>query len=592
MPPRTCLTFFAIILLAATASTAAEKNQNAAVDKALEPAKKWPGVIRSNIGVTRLGTKIPCLISNDDLDYGTKKKRILFIGGLDGSKKSVEALLTLMESFYVSKDARKCREKYAVSAIPIANPDAWATGKGPGNLSGGFPVKHWWRDAKAYGDKINPEIVYLKRWLGMHAPDRVHFVGTFSVDIGLISRKSNGVAGFLVGVVAMDGGVVKTDNAAKWFEHYEHFQGLIELIRLNTTSGPFDAEPRKPRPPARAELQRRIARTPIQIAEQLSKRYGHKLNNVAYIPSLALIGRLRLGEMTGDSSHRKDVENIVAPYFTGKKPTFGKRISGSMMPGHLVFGELARTETDPKKRAQYISLARRAADLGFDENGKPKPSMPAHSEMSDAVFMGGPILTQVGTLTGDAKYHDMAVRHLRFMLKLNLRKDGLHRHSPLNETAWGRGNGFPALGLALCLSDLPKDHARRAELLAAFQSHMTAMARHQDPTGMWHQVVDRDESYRELTVTCMTTFAMIRGVRNGWLDKKKYTPIVARAWTALKTRIAPDATLVDVCTGTGKQRSLRAYYDRTAILGHDDRGGAMALMVTTEMMAWERKRAK
>lgn len=194
---------------------------------------------------------------------------------------------------------------------------------------------------------------------------------------------------------------------------------------------------------------------------------------------------------------------------------------------------------------------------------------------------------QVGRLTGDKKYHDMAVRHIRFMLKLNLREDGLHRHSPLDETAWGRGNGFPALGLALCLSDLPEDHPGYQETLAAFRRHMAAMAKRQDYTGAWHQVVDRPESYRELTVTCMTAFAMIRGIRNGWLDEKTYGPVVEKAWTAIKTRVAPDGTLVDVCTGTGKQRSLRAYYDRPAILGPDPRGGAMALLVATEMLAWK-----
>ena len=184
----------------------------------------------------------------------------------------------------------------------------------------------------------------------------------------------------------------------------------------------------------------------------------------------------------------------------------------------------------------------------------------------------------------------MAIRHLRFMLKLNLRKDGLHRHSPLDQTSWGRGNGFPALGLALCLSDLPKKHPGRAEILRAFQSHMLSMANHQDPTGMWHQVIDRDESYREFTATCMTTFAMIRGLRNGWLNEKTFGPIVNQAFAAIKTRIATDATLVDVCTGTGKQKSLRAYYDRTAILGSDNRGGAMALLVTTEMAFWKQSK--
>ena len=48
--------------------------------------------------------------------------------------------------------------------------------------------------------------------------------------------------------------------------------------------------------------------------------------------------------------------------------------------------------------------------------------------------------------------------------------------------------------------------------------------------------------------------------------------------------------MVDVCTGTGKMKSLRDYYDRTAILGRDERGGAMALMLATELAYWQRER--
>jgi rhamnogalacturonyl hydrolase YesR len=205
--------------------------------------------------------------------------------------------------------------------------------------------------------------------------------------------------------------------------------------------------------------------------------------------------------------------------------------------------------------------------------------------MSDAVFMGCPILAQVGRLTGDRKYFDMCLRHMRFMTQLNVRKDGLHRHSPLDETAWGRGNGFPALGLALSLTDLPTDDPGRAEMLAAFRAHLAALLPHQDPTGCWHQVVDVPASYRELSCTCMITFAMLRGVREGWLEREKYEPAIRRAWYAIRTRVAENGSLVDICAGTGKQTSLRDYFDRPAILGPDPRGGAMALLVATEMLA-------
>ncbi|MGE3779916.1 MAG: glycoside hydrolase family 88 protein, partial [Pirellulaceae bacterium] len=166
-----------------------------------------------------------------------------------------------------------------------------------------------------------------------------------------------------------------------------------------------------------------------------------------------------------------------------------------------------------------------------------------------------------------------------------LRSDGIYRHSPLDETAWGRGNGFPALGVAWCLDKFPADHPGRSELLSWFQSHMQAVLQHQDPTGCWHQVVDHPESYRELTATCMIGYAMSLGTRRGWLDPARFTPAMDRAWYAIRTRAPANGRLVDVCTGTGKQKSLRDYYDRPAILGPDDRGGAMSLLFATEIGA-------
>jgi rhamnogalacturonyl hydrolase YesR len=234
---------------------------------------------------------------------------------------------------------------------------------------------------------------------------------------------------------------------------------------------------------ARQERLRRSSRKPIEVAVQLGRRYGHGLKNVQYIPAVAVIGRLRLSELTGDASHRAGIDELIAPYRDGSRPAISDKPSGSDFAGHLLFGEQALKTND----AALIKLAKTAADFAFDKNGQPREAMPSHVEMSDAVFMACPLLTQVGRLTGEAKYHDMSLRHLAFMRKLCVRPDGLYRNSPLNDAAWGRGNGFPALGLAWALTDLPPEHPGRADMLAAFQQHLLALRQHQDPTGMWHR---------------------------------------------------------------------------------------------------------
>ena len=81
------------------------------------------------------------------------------------------------------------------------------------------------------------------------------------------------------------------------------------------------------------------ARSPRQVAEQLAAVYGKKLDQVAYIPALPLVAKLRLSELTGEPKYREEVDKIVAPFLRGDKSPVPK--SGSEQAGHLIFAELA-----------------------------------------------------------------------------------------------------------------------------------------------------------------------------------------------------------------------------------------------------------
>ena len=104
------------------------------------------------------------------------------------------------------------------------------------------------------------------------------------------------------------------------------------------------------------------------------------------------------------------------------------------------------------------------------------------------------------------------------------------------------------------------------------------------------QVVDEPTSYRELTVTAMTTAAMARGVRLGWIDRATFEPVINRGWTAVAARVNADGTVKDVCSGTGAQPTKEYYLNRHAVNGADDRGGAMALLASIEMELFRRSR--
>ena len=209
--------------------------------------------------------------------------------------------------------------------------------------------------------------------------------------------------------------------------------------------------------------------------------------------------------------------------------------------------------------------------------------MPYHHEMSDAVFMGGPILAEFGQLTGKLRYLERAVDHLHTTRAMNLRPDGIYRHSPWNEAPWGRGNGFPALGQALVLSHMQPQDAGYQAIGDAALAQLRSLRPYQDLSGCWHQIIERPETYCEFSSTCMIGFSLARGIERGWLSRQEFEPLLRKAWHAVKARTSPDGTLHDVCTGTGKQHAYVDYYNRTAILGTDDRGGAMALLFALEM---------
>ncbi|MCE9606595.1 MAG: glycoside hydrolase family 88 protein [Planctomycetia bacterium] len=546
-----------VMQLGAAAATVAGAEPNATTDSVKPTA----------IGVTREGNPIEAYIAEPN-GYESKKIRVLLVSGLTG--RNASGLLP------------KAGVDGELSISTVSLDRNAASDAKPGTHQ--FPPS-----GDFYQSPTQVEAQYLWRWIGMHAPDLVVEVVTGDAEEFHLPASSfprlktlsthlpnlqvrpfsdepltclNETSPCAVGIVPAMRVVAKTD--AYW----------NTLKRALTES-------KLPPSSARIEIQKRLARTPEQVAAQLLEVYGKQLSSVQYIPALALVGRLRheLSREQKDAPVSPIVLAAVEPYLSSAKPTLAPKAGGSGTAGNLLFGELAAIIGEKR----YVELVKAAADQAFDSDDKPREAMPAHSEMSDAVFMGCPILAQAGKLTGDDRYFDACLRNLRFMQKLCLRKDGLYRHSPLDESAWGRGNGFPALGLAWSLAEIPESYAGRAEMLDAFRNHMDAVLPHQDASGCWHQVIDHPESYREFTCTAMTTFALARGVRLGWLKSEKYDAAIKRGWDALRARIGTDGGLVDVCTGTGKMKSLRDYYDRTAILGRDDRGGAMALMVTTEM---------
>ncbi len=447
---------------------------------------------------------------------------VVLLGSLQSDAQSSTDVITTVTRFEALRN-RPVR----LIAVPRPNPEARPLSFPPTGV--------------AYSE--NAEANTLWRWLGAQAPDLVLVAG--QDDAGLVDALGSQPVAHMGRIPAR----VWTGDATA-------------LAALAAT----------PRSEARTERLRREARSPRELATQLARRYGHDFDQPWYIGALALVARIELGDID-------DVRRLVESWVNGSKDSLA-RPNSLVMAGHVVFSELARRTQD----SRYIDAVRKVAELGFDPQGAMREAMPYHEQYSDSVFMGTAIVAQAGSLTGERRYYDMADRHLRFMESLDLRADGLYRHQPAADAAWGRGNGFAALGLAMSLAELPQDHPGHAHALEAYRHLMDALLPHQTRDGLWRNVVDVPGAYAEFSSTAMIGYALQRGLRAGWIRGTRYKAAADRAWQAVNARSGADGSFIDVCESTTRLTSVQQYVQRAAILGEDARGGAMALLFATERM--------
>jgi unsaturated rhamnogalacturonyl hydrolase len=116
-----------------------------------------------------------------------------------------------------------------------------------------------------------------------------------------------------------------------------------------------------------------------------------------------------------------------------------------------------------------------------------------------------------------------------------------------------------------------------------YRKMMQGLLKYQGDDGVWHQLIDHPESYPETSSTAMFTFAMITGVRHGWLDKKAYGRAARKGWLGLVRFLEANGDLRNVCQGTAKKNDLQYYLDRQRLTG-DLHGQAPVLWCATALL--------
>jgi rhamnogalacturonyl hydrolase YesR len=208
---------------------------------------------------------------------------------------------------------------------------------------------------------------------------------------------------------------------------------------------------------------------------------------------------------------------------------------------------------------------------------------------TDDLYMSISFLSRMGELTGDNKYFDDAAKQvINFNKYLFNENVGLMYHcwySDINKPGvafWGRANGWAMLAQVDLLDRLPKNHPKRDTLITLLQRHILGISRYQGSEGLWHQLLDKVDSYLETSCTAMFTYTIARAVNKGYIDVR-YVSIARRGWEGLMSKIRADGKIEGICEGKGVSDDLVFYYHRPTPL-NDIHGIGAVLLAGAEIL--------
>jgi rhamnogalacturonyl hydrolase YesR len=296
--------------------------------------------------------------------------------------------------------------------------------------------------------------------------------------------------------------------------------------------------------------------------------------SIVYPETCTWYGALTFAKLTNDN----DLIKKLAERF---EPLFSTDSSLIPLPNHVdntVFGAVPFELYIITKDTRYLKTGLRLADGQWapPAGDKVNPAAKRYHEKGltpqtrlwiDDMYMITAVQIQAFRATGDLKYVNRAAKEMVLYLDTLQRPNGLFYHAPDVPFFWGRGNGWMAAGMSELLLSLPKDNPDRPRIMEGYKKMMATLLKYQATDGTWKQLIDEPEAWTETSGTGMFAFAMITGVKNGWLNKKIYGAAARKAWLGLIPYINENNEIREVCEGTSKLNDRQYYFDRKRNVG-------------------------
>lgn len=124
---------------------------------------------------------------------------------------------------------------------------------------------------------------------------------------------------------------------------------------------------------------------------------------------------------------------------------------------------------------------------------------------------------------------------------------------------WGRGNCWITMAIPEFFSISQCSGPVRRLLQNTLRAQIDSLKEYQAENGMWHTLVDDQDSYVEASATCGFAYGILKAVKDGLVDKS-YLEVAARAAAPILDYISEDGVVNQVSYGTPMGRITKDFY--------------------------------
>lgn len=264
-----------------------------------------------------------------------------------------------------------------------------------------------------------------------------------------------------------------------------------------------------------------------------------------------------LAEATGNLFYRSFAERVVGSFINedGSIETYDLNSYNidHINSGKMVLRMWRHTGKEKYKKAADLLRLQLKDHPRTSEGGFWHKKRYPYQLWLDGVYMGMPFLAEYEVLFNNGEHLDEAVNEYVLVSKhCRDAKTGLFYHAwdekkeqswanpetGLSQHFWGRGLGWYSMALVDVLEIIPEDRQDlRKPLINILKDLSAALLKYQDAeTGLWWQILDKagaTGNYRESSASTMFTYALCKGINDGYLPKDKYAAVVLKAYEGI-----------------------------------------------------------